>query len=273
MKLANSIEQTVRREFKQPQSEPDEPAPKYRSLGSVFTLTALAGLAAGGAWLLVDKTTFALPALRSASAVANSAPTISSNTASATTARPDSPLDIRSLLKDAALRINDPATQAPPSADKPSQASGANTAAGPRGATSDQPGTAARGSTSETAASPLPTATVREAFQNAIPKGSPPTAQEISSLLERSRLLISQGNIAGARRVLERAASVRSGEALLRLAKTYDPMVLTHWHAVGVKADPEKAEQLYRQAAELGARNAPETTTSLAQAAPTGSRR
>src|SRR4051794_4188570 len=116
LKLAEAIEQPFRREFRQPQSEPDEPARKHGSVGSVLTLAALAGLAAGGAWLLVDKTTSALPVLRPASAVVNSAPSSVSNTASATTARPDSPLDIRSLVKDAAIRIDDVGVR--PSADK-----------------------------------------------------------------------------------------------------------------------------------------------------------
>jgi TPR repeat protein len=68
--------------------------------------------------------------------------------------------------------------------------------------------------------------------------------------------------------VLERAASGRSGEALLRLAKTYDPVMLTRWHAVGVKPDAEKARELYRQAVELGTSDAPETTATLAQSTP-----
>jgi hypothetical protein len=276
LKVPDSVEQFFRGKFGQqheePQREPDVPAPKNRSLGPVLTLTALAGLAAGAAWFLVDKTTNALPVLRPASASVKSAAAATSNTAPTRTASPDSPLDIRSLVKDAAIRIDAPTTQRPPFADSRTEASGANAAAREAPA-SDQPAAAAKDLAAETAASPLPTATVREAFQHAIPKVSPPAAEEISSLIERSRLLISQGNIAGARRVLERAASVRSGEALLRLAKTYDPVVLARWRALGVKADPEKAQELYRRAAELGASNAPETTTSLAQAAPMGSRR
>jgi TPR repeat protein len=110
-------------------------------------------------------------------------------------------------------------------------------------------------------------------LQNAIPKISPPAAKEISSLIERSRVLIGQGNIAGARRVLERAALARSGEALLRLAKTYDPAVLARWGAFGVKPDREKARELYRQAAELGASDAPETTASLGPTASTSAPR
>jgi len=222
---------------------------------------------------LVGKASDELLALRPAAVVVKSAPATSSNTASAKTAPPDSPLDIRSLVKDAALRIDAPATQASLSTEKWPQTSGAKTTATPQAPASDQPRATAKDLSSETAPSPLPSATVKEAFQNAIPRVSPPAAQEISSLIERSHLLVRQGNIAGARRVLERAASVRSAEALLHLAKTYDPAVLARWRALGVKADPEKAQELYRRAAELGASDAPETTTSLAQAAPAASRK
>jgi hypothetical protein len=260
--------------FEQQQSQraPDEPAHKYRSLGSVLTLTALAGLAAGGAWLLVDKTTNA-PGLGPASTPVRSAAATPTRTASTRTATPDGPLDLKGLVKDAAIRIDAPVTEAPLAPEKRSPASGTDRAATLQAPSSDQPRAAAKDLASDTGTSPLPSATVKEAFQNAIPKISPPAAQEVASLMERSNALIQSGNIAGARRVLERAASVRSGEALLRLARTYDPVVLAHWRAVGVKADPEKARDLYRQAAELGASEAPETTTSLAQAAPSGSRR
>jgi hypothetical protein len=274
LETLDQFKQSVRSKFgqQQPQRKPDEPAHKFRSLGSVLTLTALAGLAAGGAWLLVDKTSNA-PVLGSASTPVRSAPATSTATAWTRTAPPDGSLDLKSLVKDAAIRIDAPVPQAALSPEKRSQASGADPAATLQPPASDQPRAAAKDLASETAPSPLPSATVKEAFQNAIPKVSPPAAQEVASLMERSSALIRAGNIAGARRVLERAASVRSAEALLRLAKTYDPVVLAHWRALGVKADPEKARELYRQAAELGASEAPETTTSLAQAAPTGSRR
>src|SRR3954470_18805739 len=79
-------------------------------VSSVAVMTALAGLAAGGAWFLVDRLgRDEPPALRPA--LAEAQPGTSSSTAEAP-GRPaadlDDPTDIRSLVKSAAIRIDTP---------------------------------------------------------------------------------------------------------------------------------------------------------------------
>jgi TPR repeat protein len=102
-------------------------------------------------------------------------------------------------------------------------------------------------------------------MQKATAAVRPVSAVEVEQLIARSGTLISQGNIAGARLVLERAAAGRSREALLLLAKTYDPTALAQWRAIGVKPDPDKARDLYRQAAKLGVNDGPEMVALVAQ--------
>jgi hypothetical protein len=246
-------------------------------VSSVAVMTALAGLAAGGAWFLVDRLgRDEPPALRPALAEAQPATSSPGEPAARPAADLDDPTDIRSLVKSAAIRIDAPAESPAALARSPQPLPPAAEKAAPRAAEAADPSRAPAANTassSEASARPLPTATVRAAFQNAVPKVSAVAPEEVAPLIERSRVLIGQGNIAGARRVLERAASGGSGEALLRLAKTYDPVMLIRWHAVGVKPDPDKARELSRQAAELGASDAPETTAALAQSTPAMRRR
>ena len=57
-----------------------------------------------------------------------------------------------------------------------------------------------------------------------------------------------QGEIASARRFFERAAELGEPKALVQLARTYDPVVLKELKVVGLKAEPEKAVELYERA-------------------------
>lgn len=79
------------------------------------------------------------------------------------------------------------------------------------------------------------------------------TASELAALLDRARELLSHGDIVGARRLAEFAATDSSGAALFMLAETYDPDRLARWRTRGIKPDPERARTLYRRAAEAGA--------------------
>jgi hypothetical protein len=79
-----------------------------------------------------------------------------------------------------------------------------------------------------------------------------PSAAEVAELLRRSRGHIDIGDIAGARLLLERAASGNEPSALMALAETYDPTILAKWGARGLRADPAKARALYQKAAERG---------------------
>jgi hypothetical protein len=84
------------------------------------------------------------------------------------------------------------------------------------------------------------------------PAASAPAAAEVAELIKRARDRIELGDIAGARLLLERAAAGNEPSALMALAETYDPAMLTRWGARGLKADPTKARGLYLRASERG---------------------
>ena len=71
---------------------------------------------------------------------------------------------------------------------------------------------------------------------------------ELLRLLSRATLLVAQGDIGGARIVLERAAETGSAPALFALAETFDPAILSAWGTVGTKGDPARAGELYAKA-------------------------
>jgi len=81
-------------------------------------------------------------------------------------------------------------------------------------------------------------------------------ADELAALLKRARNLLTIGDIASARLLLERAADAQEADAALILARTYDPEVLGKSDARSVTPDPEKARNWYRKAAELGSQHA-----------------
>jgi curved DNA-binding protein CbpA len=60
-----------------------------------------------------------------------------------------------------------------------------------------------------------------------------PDLSEVAALLARGRFLLSNGDVAGARALLRKAAEHSDLQAALALAETYDPVVLRH---LGVKA-------------------------------------
>lgn len=76
--------------------------------------------------------------------------------------------------------------------------------------------------------------------------------EEAQRLAARATNLLKAGDIAGARLLLARAASSGEARGAFLLAETYDPKVLARWNVRGIRADPEKAKALYRQAADAG---------------------
>jgi hypothetical protein len=71
--------------------------------------------------------------------------------------------------------------------------------------------------------------------------------------LTRASALVREGDITGARLLLEHALERGSAaEAAFALAATYDPHRLAAWRTLGVRADPIKAQQLYARALEGG---------------------
>jgi TPR repeat protein len=71
---------------------------------------------------------------------------------------------------------------------------------------------------------------------------------DLRRLMTRASLLLSQGNVAAARIVLDHAAQIGSAEALFSLAETYDPEILSAWGTVGTQGDVRKAQELYAKA-------------------------
>jgi hypothetical protein len=225
-----------------------------------LTLALVTSLAAGGAWLLVGQNQAeSLPQ----PSLAASQPSLKLSAQEPQAASPDRsggerPDGLRGAVTPAVTTRTDDLRVQPPPVAKKAEAPLASADPGskvPSGAALE----------AAVAPGPLPAEVVRAALQNATPKVRPVPAAEVEQLIARSGTLISQGNIAGARLVLERAATGRSGEAFLRLAQTYDPVALAQWGAFGVKADPDKARDLYRQAADLGVREGPETVALLTQ--------
>jgi len=80
--------------------------------------------------------------------------------------------------------------------------------------------------------------------------------EELAALLKRAKSLISVGDIAPARLLLERAADAQEASAALLLAQTYDPGVLGTQDMRSITPDPTKAREWYQKAARYGSRDA-----------------
>jgi len=102
----------------------------------------------------------------------------------------------------------------------------------------------------------------RAARQSA-PLGQALTPAESAAYIARARTKIQQGDIAGARRLLERASESDDGDAFFALAETYDPRMLAKWGVLGLKPDLALAKELYSKAAKRGARGATERLLAL----------
>jgi hypothetical protein len=76
--------------------------------------------------------------------------------------------------------------------------------------------------------------------------------EELANLLNRGRYLLSIGDIAPARLLLERAADANDASAAFDLAGTYDPEVLTRSHVLGIAPDLAIARMWYEKALKLG---------------------
>ena len=99
--------------------------------------------------------------------------------------------------------------------------------------------------------------------------------EQIDFLIKRSELLISQGDIASARILLQRAAEAHDERAALALGATYDPIMLTLQKAYGVDADTTLARMWYGKARDYGSKDAQQrlelltnNTTSRSSSAP-----
>jgi len=84
------------------------------------------------------------------------------------------------------------------------------------------------------------------------------TPAEVTAYTALARAKIQQGDIAAARRLLERASDSDDADALFALAETYDPRMLAQWGVIGVKPNVELAKTLYNKAGVRGAKRAKE---------------
>lgn len=96
-----------------------------------------------------------------------------------------------------------------------------------------------------------------------IPDLAAPADANLPKLMARARLLLGQGDIGGARAMLERAAASGDAVALFALAETYDPAILARWGTHGTRGDVVRAHALYRQAQSAGVAAAAERLAGL----------
>ncbi|MGF6311987.1 DNA repair exonuclease SbcCD ATPase subunit [Bradyrhizobium sp. i1.8.4] len=87
-------------------------------------------------------------------------------------------------------------------------------------------------------------------------EAAPDDGAQEARLMARATLLLEQGDIGGARIVLERVAETGSAQASFVLAETYDPMTLSTWGTHGTRGDATKARDLYAKAEAGGIKEA-----------------
>lgn len=88
---------------------------------------------------------------------------------------------------------------------------------------------------------------------------------EAARLVARASALLGQGDIGGARTVLERAAETGSAQASFMLAETYDPGILSAWGTYGTRGEVTKARELYAKAHAGGIQEAKDRFDALRQ--------
>lgn len=97
------------------------------------------------------------------------------------------------------------------------------------------------------APAPVPAAIVAPA-----PALPPLSEADMRRLNSKAAQAIRDGDILGARLILERTIEAGDAKALLALAETYDPKALTRMNAKGVKGDAAHARKLYGEALARG---------------------
>jgi hypothetical protein len=108
------------------------------------------------------------------------------------------------------------------------------------------------------AAAPLEPAPALRALERALDR------DEIANLLKRGQELAAQGDLAGARLLLRRAAEAGDAQAMQALGATYDSTVLARLRVIGVAPDDQRARAWYERAAAAGAPDASRRLEQLA---------
>jgi hypothetical protein len=80
-------------------------------------------------------------------------------------------------------------------------------------------------------------------------------AQE-RAILNKAAVLINANNVASARLLFEYAANRGSAKAALAMGQTFDPAFFRTAEIIGLRPDPQKAKAWYKQAADLGNKEA-----------------
>jgi len=88
-------------------------------------------------------------------------------------------------------------------------------------------------------------------------------ADTLAGLMARAKSLLTIGDIAAARLLLERAANAQDATAAFLLAQTYDPAVLGTKDTRSITADAVAARDWYQRAASLGSAEARKRLTQL----------
>ncbi len=104
--------------------------------------------------------------------------------------------------------------------------------------------------TSSPGSSPSQTTTVR-GVSEAAPKGSAPS-EEAARFCAHGLIALADGDVAGARAFLERAAEAGDSRALMVLGDTYDSATLVRLGAVGIRGDAARAHDYYARALAAG---------------------
>jgi hypothetical protein len=88
---------------------------------------------------------------------------------------------------------------------------------------------------------------------------------ELHKLSMRAAQSIEEGDVIGARLLLERATRAGDGKALFMLAETYDPKALSRLSVRGIAANTEMARSLYAKALTAGVEEARARLSALEQ--------
>ena len=98
--------------------------------------------------------------------------------------------------------------------------------------------------------SPLQTTALRGVVE-AAPKAAAPSAQA-AAYCAHGLIALADGDVAGARAFLERAAEAGDSRALMVLGDTYDTGTLTRLGALGIRGDAARAHDYYSRALAAG---------------------
>jgi hypothetical protein len=88
---------------------------------------------------------------------------------------------------------------------------------------------------------------------------------DLRRLADKAAQAVRDGDIMGARVILERAIDAGDPTAILALAQTHDPRVLDRMGVRGIKGDPARARALYQQAQDKGLKEAATALADLNQ--------